>query len=60
MGIIGSSMVNIYIYIYIYLFHRLIYFIIDPFNSPSYLVCFAVGDFTEVDDGEVNGIPIKV
>ncbi|KAI8375207.1 peptidase family M1-domain-containing protein [Blakeslea trispora] len=26
---------------------------------PSYLICFAVGDFIEVDDGEVDGKPIK-
>ncbi|OBZ84302.1 Glutamyl aminopeptidase [Choanephora cucurbitarum] len=26
---------------------------------PSYLICFAVGEFIEVDDGEVDGKPIK-
>jgi len=26
---------------------------------PSYLICFGIGDFTVVDDGEVDGIPIK-
>lgn len=28
--------------------------------SPSYLVCFAVGEFISVDAGEVDGRPIKV
>lgn len=37
------------------------HFILLTFSgSPSYLVCFAVGDFIEVDDGQVDGIPIKV
>lgn len=26
---------------------------------PSYLICFAVGDFLQVDDGEVDGVPIR-
>ncbi|KAI8391176.1 peptidase family M1-domain-containing protein [Radiomyces spectabilis] len=26
---------------------------------PSYLICFAVGEFVSVDDGEVDGRPIK-
>ncbi|KAL1917439.1 uncharacterized protein VTP21DRAFT_3832 [Calcarisporiella thermophila] len=26
---------------------------------PSYLICFAVGEFEEVDDGEVDGVPVK-
>ncbi|RCH77735.1 hypothetical protein CU097_001488, partial [Rhizopus azygosporus] len=30
------------------------------YPCPSYLICFAVGDFISVDDEEVNGIPIKV
>ncbi|CAO3692350.1 unnamed protein product [Rhizopus microsporus] len=29
------------------------------YPCPSYLICFAVGDFISVDDEEVNGIPIK-
>lgn len=29
------------------------------YPCPSYLVCFAVGDFIEVDDGEVDNKPIK-
>ncbi|KAL0080326.1 peptidase family M1-domain-containing protein [Phycomyces blakesleeanus] len=29
------------------------------YPCPSYLVCFSVGDFVCVDDGEVQGIPIK-
>ncbi|CAO3681152.1 unnamed protein product [Umbelopsis ramanniana] len=28
-------------------------------RCPSYLTCFAVGDLIEVDDGEVDGIPVK-
>jgi aminopeptidase N len=28
------------------------------FPCPSYLVCFAIGDFVSVDDGEVDGIPV--
>lgn len=28
--------------------------------SPSYLTCFAVGDFVEVSDGEVDGKSVKV
>lgn len=25
---------------------------------PSYLICFAVGDFVSVEDGEVDGVPV--
>ncbi|MFN8423361.1 MAG: M1 family metallopeptidase [Anaerolineae bacterium] len=28
------------------------------FPCPSYLLCFAVGDFVRCDDGEVDGVPI--
>lgn len=28
-------------------------------KCPSYLICFAVGEFIQVDDGEVDGMPIK-
>ncbi len=28
-------------------------------RCPSYLVCFAVGDFTEADAGDVDGIPLR-
>ncbi len=28
-------------------------------RCPSYLVCFAVGDFISYDDGEIDGIPCK-
>ncbi|RUS28508.1 hypothetical protein BC938DRAFT_481803 [Jimgerdemannia flammicorona] len=28
-------------------------------RCPSYLICFAVGQLIEYDDGEVDGIPIK-
>lgn len=35
-------------------------FLWPPVHSPSYLVCFAVGAFIEVDDGEVDNKPIKV
>ncbi len=27
-------------------------------RCPSYLVCFAIGDFTRFDDGDVNGVPL--
>lgn len=27
-------------------------------RCPSYLVCFAIGDFSRFDDGEVNGVPL--
>ncbi|KAL1924657.1 uncharacterized protein VTP21DRAFT_4311 [Calcarisporiella thermophila] len=29
------------------------------FPCPSYLLCIAVGEFEEVDDGDVDGIPVK-
>ncbi|KAG2196317.1 hypothetical protein INT47_009312 [Mucor saturninus] len=29
------------------------------YPCPSYLVCFAVGEFVEADDGQVDNIPIK-
>jgi aminopeptidase N len=29
------------------------------FRCPSYLVCFAIGEFIEVDDGYVDEMPIK-
>lgn len=28
------------------------------FPCPSYLTCFAIGDFTRADDGEARGIPL--
>ena len=28
------------------------------FPCPSYLLCFAIGDFVRCDDGEVDGVPI--
>lgn len=27
-------------------------------RCPSYLVCFAIGDFTRFDDGDVHGVPL--
>lgn len=27
-------------------------------RCPSYLVCFAIGDFTRFDDGDVKGVPL--
>src|SRR5262249_38168350 len=27
-------------------------------RCPSYLICFAIGDFSRFDDGEVDGIPL--
>lgn len=29
------------------------------YRCPSYLICFAVGDFVTIDHGDVHGIPIK-
>ena len=29
------------------------------FPCPSYLTCFAIGDFVRADDGEVDGVPIS-
>jgi aminopeptidase N len=28
-------------------------------RCPSYLICFAVGEFTEADGGDVDGIPLR-
>lgn len=34
--------------------------IVVTLTSPSYLVCFAVGEFISVDAGQVDGRPVKV
>jgi aminopeptidase N len=32
--------------------------VLDEVRCPSYLICFAVGDFTRLDDGEFEGMPV--
>ena len=37
---------------------KTVYWQLDQ-RCPSYLVCFAIGDFVSYDDGEFEGIPVK-